>query len=101
MSKTERIGKNLTHVRVNELLQENKDWFAVEVGRNGIYNGQLDRGFELVQGEMVDGEIVSTTDSLPVSEVRAIGNQILFTLLGGTKISLDDIIGEKPLEKAA
>jgi|GEM_PF-7028180 len=79
----------LTLGQVVEALPQN--WMA-QYDPKGIYNGALfPYGFELHQGEMIDGEFETTADSLPVLTARTVGNDVRFALLDGSSINLSGL----------
>ncbi|NCP66790.1 hypothetical protein GW756_00590 [bacterium] len=87
----------LTLVEVNQVL-EGTGWVAT-ILRNGVYDGELgESGFELVQGQFdEDGDLLATTDSLPVLSAWQIGNRVRFVLKsadrnGSAKIHLDELV---------
>jgi len=85
------IGETLTIDRVNEVLGQ-MDWVAVNFA-GSLYEGSLGaRGFELAQGHLdVDGDFVTTSDTLPVVEAIEIGNTVRFRLLDGAQIDLHEL----------
>ena len=81
---------NMTLAAVNAVL--GGEWVAHQ-NPQGLYNGSLaPDGFELFQGQVdTDGDMVCTTDSIPVVKARVVGNSIKFTLLGGKAIELREL----------
>ena len=80
----------LTVEAVNAVLEG--DWLAYR-NPSGFYNGALaEHGFELFQGQRgPDGEMVCTTDSLPVLRARQVGNRIQLTLLDESHLDLHEL----------